>query len=99
MCRWWSGYIQSLPFLESFQYYMRIDDDSLFTRAWSEDPFFKMRKDGLKYVSRRNIPDKWGIKQMWGLAEKYMTHEKKKNMAKMGYLKRNADASFEYGGN
>jgi hypothetical protein len=39
MCRLWSERLQNLEFLNSFQYYMRLDDDSFLTSDLKTDPF------------------------------------------------------------
>jgi hypothetical protein len=66
MCRLWSGRLQQMEFLQQhYQYYMRMDDDSLMIRNAPYDPFVKMKNDNLVYVYRRDAFDTWGVKQLW----------------------------------
>jgi hypothetical protein len=52
-CRLWSGHLQNLEFLNSFQYYMRLDDSSFFTGDLKTDPFGDMKHQGLQYAYYR----------------------------------------------
>jgi hypothetical protein len=88
MCRLWSERLQNLEFLNSFQYYMRLDDDSFFTGDFRTDPFQDMKRQGLQYAYRQRMTDTWGIKKMWQLALPYMNTTSLMNMRAMGFLDR-----------
>lgn len=38
-----------MSFLDDYTYYLRMDDDSLFTDDLLFDPFYKMQQEGLMY--------------------------------------------------
>ena len=73
MCRLWSGRIQALPFLQRYQYYMRLDDDGLFIGKLTYDPFEKMKQSNLTYVFRRPSHDHWGIEKLWEIAQPHLS--------------------------
>lgn len=64
MCRLWSGALQTMSFLQRFKYYLRLDDDSLFTDRLPFDPFQQMDKDGLMYAWRRDSYEEWGLAKL-----------------------------------
>lgn len=68
MCRLWSGRLQRMNFLKPYTYYMRIDDDSLFTAELPFDPFEEMKRQGLEYAWKRDDKDHWGIDKLWRIA-------------------------------
>lgn len=72
MCRLWSGRLQRMPFLENFDYYLRMDDDSLLLADFEWDPFLRMKSEGLTYAYRRNAVDMWGIDELWKVARPYI---------------------------
>eukprot|EP00980_Cylindrotheca_fusiformis_P010018 scaffold2214_cov139-Cylindrotheca_fusiformis.AAC.15 len=72
MCRLWSGRLQSMSFLDGFTYYLRMDDDSLFTKDFAFDPFQRMKEENLEYVYRRKAKDKWGIRELWKVSKPYV---------------------------
>eukprot|EP01052_Picozoa_sp_SAG31_P021961 SAG31_NODE_1724_length_7442_cov_3.433533_1_plen_703_part_00 len=86
MCRLWSGRLQHMPFMQSFEYYMRLDDDSFFTGPLSFDPFVRMKEQHLQYAYRQRMVDHWGIDKLWELASPVMTTDKLRNMEEMGML-------------
>ncbi len=72
MCRLWSGRLQQMKFLQRYQYYMRMDDDSLLIETPSFDPFQKMKDQQLKYVYRRTAYDHWGVAKLWEAAKPFV---------------------------
>ena len=72
MCRLWSGRLQAMPFMQQYQYYMRLDDDSLLTDKFPFDPFQKMLDERLTYVYRREAYDHWGIEKLWEIAKPHL---------------------------
>lgn len=86
MCRWYSGRLQSHEAMQFFKYYMRLDDDSLFTSGLPYDPFLRMETFNIKYVYRQGMGDYWGINQMWDLARPYMDQSRIANMQEMNFL-------------
>lgn len=49
MCRWWIRH--SAKYLEPYEYYMRIDDDSFIEDVLDYDPFEVMRDSGTDYAA------------------------------------------------
>jgi len=90
MCRLYSGRLQKSQFLSGFKYYMRLDDDSIFTSDLKFDPFMKMDTNKLKYAYRRKDHDTWGIVKMWDLASPYMNASSLQNMRQMGLISKSA---------
>jgi Glycolipid 2-alpha-mannosyltransferase len=72
MCRLWSGWLQSMTFLDTFEYYMRIDDDSLITAKPPWDPFVHMHDRSLSYLFRRYDGDTHGIDKLWMVSSEYV---------------------------
>ena len=72
MCKLWSGRLQQMQFLQSYEYYLRMDDDSLLTEPFAYDPFLKMRQRSLLYAYRRAAHDTWGIEQLWNIARPHV---------------------------
>jgi hypothetical protein len=69
MCRLWSGRVQTMPFLEAYQFYMRMDDDSLLMARLPFDPFVRMQENDLDYAYRRNSMEQWGVKKLAEIME------------------------------
>ena len=69
MCRLWSGRLQQQSFLDPFTYYLRMDDDSLFTEKLPFDPFLQMKEKDLTYAYRSHAWDHWGIEQLWKVSK------------------------------
>jgi hypothetical protein len=86
MCRLWSGRLQQMSFMQSFQYYMRLDDDSLLTGPLPFDPFEMMKERHLQYAYHSSMADYWGIDKLWELASPFMTPESLQNMKEMDLL-------------
>ena len=76
MCRLWSGRLQQMDFLNHYEYYLRMDDDSLLVESAPYDPFIRMKERNLTYAYRRNSFDRWGSDKLWEIArphvEKYL---------------------------
>lgn len=72
MCRLWSGRLQGMSFLDGYQYYMRMDDDSLLIRQMAFDPFQRMLQQNLTYAYRRETFDRWGIRRLWQVSKPYL---------------------------
>ena len=72
MCRLWSGRLQMMDFMQNFKYYMRLDDDSLFTSKLEFDPFETMKEKGLHYAWKRNAHDKWGISKLFEVIDRHV---------------------------
>jgi hypothetical protein len=85
MCRLWSGRLQQMEFLQQYDYYMRMDDDSLLIHDLKMDPFLQMhyhhhhhhhhqeeRQPPLNYVYRRDAHDHWGIDELWRIAKPHV---------------------------
>jgi Glycolipid 2-alpha-mannosyltransferase len=75
MCRLWSGRLQTMEFLRRFKYYLRIDDDSLFTEKLPFDPFQEMDAHGLIYAWRRDFFEPWGIAKLTQLINRHIWNE------------------------
>lgn len=73
MCRLWSGRLQMMHFLDNFEFYMRLDDDSFFTRDLHEDPFHIAKHAGLDYLYIRKSDDAWGIQPLKKVAAAHGT--------------------------
>ncbi|KAL3926672.1 MAG: hypothetical protein SGARI_005531 [Bacillariaceae sp.] len=80
MCRLWSGRLQNMgSVLDEFDYYMRMDDDSLLTSKPEVDPFQQFQQhdpENLTYVYRRKETDQWGIQELWRVARPYVMDPK-----------------------
>lgn len=72
MCRLWSGRLQTMPFLQAYQLYMRMDDDSLLMARPPFDPFVQMQEKGLDYAYRRNSIEHWGVKKLVEIMQKHV---------------------------
>lgn len=57
MCRFWSGRVQGMHFLQKYKYYMRVDDDGLLIDHFPFDPFVRMANLDLLYIFRRDSFD------------------------------------------
>ena len=68
MCRLWSGRLQMMSFLDDFEYYMRLDDDSFFTKDLDRDPFYVAHQNKLDYIYVRKSPDSFGLAQLKSVA-------------------------------
>ncbi|KAI2494014.1 hypothetical protein MHU86_20500 [Fragilaria crotonensis] len=55
-----------------FKYYLRLDDDSLFTDKLPFDPFQQMDKDGLLYAWRRDSYEEWGLAKLNELVKRHI---------------------------
>ena len=75
MCRLYSGRLQAMPFLKSYKYYMRMDDDNVIRSVPTSDPFIDMEERRLRYAWRRDEVDHWGVAAMWPLAQEYLQPE------------------------
>lgn len=64
MCRLWSGRLQRMSFLDNYKFYMRLDDDSLFTSPLREDPFKTLESKRLDYAFVRRSPDIFGAQAL-----------------------------------
>lgn len=64
MCRLWSGRLQNMAFLDKYDYYMRLDDDSFFVDKLTYDPFQMMNIESLDYLLNRRSDDAWGVAQL-----------------------------------
>ena len=64
MCRLFSGRLQSLSFLDQYDFYMRMDDDSYFKGPLKKDPFDEFKKLGLDYAFHRRASDPHGIHKL-----------------------------------
>lgn len=73
MCRFWSGRVQSMTFLDEIDYYMRIDDDSLLTSKPPWDPFIRMAEHSLSYAFKRYDGEQHGIDKLWMVASEHVT--------------------------
>lgn len=73
MCRLWSGRLQMMPFLDNFEFYMRLDDDSFFTRDMDADPFHIAKHAGLDYLYIRKSDDAWGLQPLKKVATAHGT--------------------------
>ena len=76
MCRLWSGRLQHMSFLNEFEYYLRMDDDSLFLSDFKWDPFRRMQTEGLTYAYRRVVSDSWGIDELWKVSRRHIDLER-----------------------
>jgi alpha 1,2-mannosyltransferase len=78
MCRLWSGRLQNMPgILDDFDFYMRMDDDSLLVDKPEVDPFQHFQNDAnLSYAYRRKMSDHWGIDELWRVARPYVMDPK-----------------------
>lgn len=72
MCRLWSGRLQTMPFLQKYSYYLRMDDDSLFTEKLPFDPILRAHQKGLDYVYRRDSVERWGIEKFWEILQRHI---------------------------
>ena len=63
--------MQNMKFLDGHKYYMRLDDDSMFTGKLREDPFEMMEREKLKYAYIRADEDFYGIDLLWSWAKPY----------------------------
>ena len=72
MCRLWSGRLQQMSFLDGFDFYLRMDDDSLFLSDFQWDPFVRMKTEGLTYAYRRRAYDSWGIDELWKVSKSHL---------------------------
>jgi hypothetical protein len=75
MCRLWSGRLQQMDFLrqqQHYQYYMRMDDDSLLVEDVPFDPFVKMMEEKLLYAYRRDDFDEWGVSRLWQTTKSFI---------------------------
>ena len=95
MCRLFSWRLQRLPLLQRFKYYMRMDDDAIFTGDLKSDPFKDMDKMNLTYAYRRTAWDHWGIDHMWKLALPHMNETQIRNMQKMGFVPRGDNPVYD----
>ena len=75
MCRLWSGRLQTMNVMRRFKYYLRLDDDSLFTDRLPFDPFQKMDEKGLIYAWRRDSFEKWGVSKLNELIQRHIRIE------------------------
>jgi hypothetical protein len=102
MCRLWSGRLQNMPnILDHFDYYMRLDDDSLFTSDLEYDPFVKFVQRNMTYVYRRSAEDHWGIQELWRMAQRYVLDPSLLDSSvktQQEFLMRSGD-DYEYFGN
>ena len=57
MCRLWSGRLQQMELFREYEYYMRLDDDSLLLEPFTFDPFVRMKEQNLTYAYRREAFD------------------------------------------
>lgn len=94
MCRLWSGRMQQMSFLDEFDYYLRMDDDSLFLSDFDWDPFVRMQTEGLTYAYRRRAYDVWGIEQLWEVSRSHVDL-KRDNLP---FAIRMGDGSYAYHG-
>lgn len=95
MCRLWSGRLQHMSFLDGFDYYLRMDDDSLFLSAFQWDPFVRMEAEGLTYAYRRTAYDSWGIDELWSVSRSHLDLERDSIPFA---LRDGADRSYSYFG-
>ena len=58
-----------------YEYYLRMDDDSLLTSPFTYDPFMKMKQRSLWYVYKRTASDHWGIQQLWDISRPYIIQQ------------------------
>lgn len=72
MCRLWSGRLQTMSFLDAHDYYLRMDDDSLFTENLPWDPFVTLQHRNKIYAYKRDSMDHWGVDQLWKVAEPHL---------------------------
>lgn len=86
MCRLWSGHLQAMPFLKRYDYYMRMDDDSVIIGPLPFDPFARMEEKVLGYAYRRQMTDTHGMKELWEFASPFMTTDSRMSMERMGML-------------
>jgi len=64
MCRLWSGRLQRMSFLDKYDFYMRLDDDSFFTSQLLTDPFKTLQSQNMDYAFIRKSPDPHGAEQL-----------------------------------
>eukprot|EP00038_Savillea_parva_P028550 m.65731 g.65731 ORF g.65731 m.65731 type:complete len:339 (+) comp8312_c1_seq1:184-1200(+) len=69
MCRLWSGRLQRMDFLDGFDMYMRLDDDSFFTADVPRDPFVALNDANADYGYIRKSPDPHGIDALRALVQ------------------------------
>jgi hypothetical protein len=62
-----------MKFLTPYDYYMRMDDDSVLVAKPRFDPFVRMRDRGLQYAWRRDAVDPNGVPELWEAAQPYLT--------------------------
>lgn len=97
MCRLWSGRLQHMSFLDDFDYYLRMDDDSLFLSHLQWDPFERINAQGLTYVYRRTAFDSWGIDELWSVSLPHLDLERD-NLPFASRVRRGGGQSYDYFG-
>eukprot|EP00746_Dinoflagellata_sp_MGD_P132032 gnl/MRDRNA2_/MRDRNA2_65764_c0_seq2.p1 gnl/MRDRNA2_/MRDRNA2_65764_c0~~gnl/MRDRNA2_/MRDRNA2_65764_c0_seq2.p1 ORF type:complete len:196 (+),score=27.30 gnl/MRDRNA2_/MRDRNA2_65764_c0_seq2:107-694(+) len=77
MCQMWSGGIQNLKELDAYEFYMRMDDDSLWDADVNFDPFKRMKEKNLSYAYRTMFVDPRGTVGLWESTKKHFERIKK----------------------
>lgn len=78
MCRFFSGLFYTYPQTKKYEYFMRIDTDSLFTCEIEEDPFLYMKNNNKKYgfilltpEGYFTIPSLWSTVKSWNYFQNF----------------------------
>lgn len=53
MCRFWAGLVWTLPSMDHYEYYWRLDTDSIITKPVALDPFRYLQQNGCEYGYNR----------------------------------------------
>ena len=79
-----------------YEYYLRMDDDSLFTSPFTYDPFLKMKQRQLLYVYKRTAVDHWGIQQLWDISKPYIIQQHKDFLIRQSNNNTTTNATIHY---
>jgi hypothetical protein len=96
MCRLWSGRLQHMEFLDDFDYYLRMDDDSLLIGDLSFDPFLAMERRNLTYAYNRVAHDFWGVDRLWNVSRPYLEFDSSSSSGALPLFLDLSDTTGEY---
>lgn len=99
MCREWSGPFQNFKELDAYEYYMRMDDDSLWAGQLPFDPFVRMKERNLTYAYRVGFHDPSSRKSVWQCTKTFFKNRKMpldvlKHYGWLGNMKGIADEEY-----
>lgn len=89
MCRFWHGLVWTLPVLNPFEYYWRLDTDAYLTRPVRADPFALMVQRGCQYGFNRLKGDAPGVViGLWETFLKWVAQEPGVTPSALEHVKR-----------